>query len=290
MKSLARIARGASLGCLLLAGSAVAAPITFTWNPAATGLTGPGDGLIGPADNFTAVDNATIILGANGFTETGSLVVNNFILGSSILQTGGLQSNYNLLFGFSGSGGQVTVPSVGQSSTAAFTTLDYTMYGLAGATPSIGPGTDVSKIPGVIPLAFGSLKSGTATLTNVTPPPGVNGPLFSAKADLNLGITVCTSAGMGNTTAGNSLCTGDETAFFVNPSPGDFSLLIGDFSATTSVTTLVGNVLTINGGGGNLTFDDMASVDTTSVPEPGSLMVLGSGLLALGMVKRRTLS
>jgi len=275
VKQLARIAWGVSLGCLLTAASAEASPITFTWNPMGVGLGTPTDGLIGPADNFTAVDSATIQLGSTGFSEVGSLRINEFLLGSSMAPSNGLQTDYSVLFGFTGTGKPVTIPVTNQASTAPFTSLNYTMYGLNGPTPTISPTTDVSKIPGVVPLAYGTLLSGDATLTNVS-------NLFSAKADLNLNMTVCTGASGGNTGFGNTPCTGDESAFFASPLPQNISLLIGDFSATTSVTSLSGTTLTINGGGGNLTLDT-----ATKVPEPASMMVIGSGLLALGLVRRR---
>lgn len=274
VKTFAGIAAGASLGCLLTMASASATPIQFEWSPSAVGLGTPTDGLIGPADNFTAVDSATVTLGTSGFSEIGSLRVNDFLLGNALAPSNGLQTDYSLLFGFTGTGQPIAIPGTNLANTAPFTSLNFTMYGLNGPTPPISPNTNVATIPGVVPLAYGTLENGTATLTNV------NG-LYSAKADLNLSLKACAAAGQGNTGFGNELCTGNESAFFVSPSAMDISLLIGDFSATTSVTSISGDTLTIDGGGGNLT------LGATSLPEPGSLLVVGSGLLGLGLIRRR---
>ena len=273
VKVLTRVAQGAGLGCLLAAASASAAPITFTWDPQGAGLGTPSETVIGPADNFTAVDLATINLASSGFTEFGSLNIDEFLLGSGLAPSDGLLKDYSLLVGFSGTGGAITVPDVGMSSTAPFTSLNYTLYGYNGIpTPTITPTTnvDIANYPGLVPLAYGSLLTGTATLTNVPPAPGQIPPLYSATANLNLTMNPCTAAGLGNNGVGNSLCTGDESSFFASPSPMDISLLIGNFSATTSVTTLSGDTLTIDGGGGNLTLASEASL-----PEPATLMIIG---------------
>ena len=82
------------------------------------------------------------------------------------------------------------------------------------------------------------------------------------------------------------LCTANESLFFTSPLPQNINLVIGNFSATTSVTTLTpppspgGTAfLDIRGGGGNLTI--------ATIPEPSTLALLGSGLFALGALVRR---
>ena len=68
----------------------------------------------------------------------------------------------------------------------------------------------------------------------------------------------------------------------IRTSDATINLVIGNFSATTSVTSFDGTFLNINGGGGNLTLENR-------VPEPMSLTLLGVGLLGLAGLRRRKL-
>ncbi len=193
---------------------------------------------------------------------------------------GGLNTTYSLYFGFNGTGTGTTPPPPGSASTGPFTKLDYTLFAVAGPTPTftVTNGNVTVSGAGAFPLAFGSLISGTATLTNT----GVGAQPFSPTANLFETFNVCTAAGQGNAGFGQALCTGNESGFFLVPPPGTINLVVGNFSATTSITSFDGTFLNINGGGGNLALENR-------VPEPMSLTLLGVGLLGLAGLSRRKL-
>ncbi len=276
-----------SLGATLALGGlapAQADPLVFTWSPSSIISLG---GTISNANNFTGTDTADITVNGTTFNENAVFLVTNFYNGGNQVASSGLGLNggaYSLYATLSATGNTPGLPAVGSglSATGDFISATYTMWIVANpnlTVTNVTGGTPIiSGATGAIALFGGTLQSGTDTITAVS---GASLPnAYSPQANLNLTLTACTSSSQ--VLASGANCTGDESGFWVNPAPSTVSLVVSNFSATTSVTTT--NLSTspatidISGGGGNVTF---------AVLEPTSVFLFGSGLIALGMVRRR---
>ncbi len=254
-KSLAqRTVVAVALAVLCSSASALA---VFTLNPSGVALNGPAF----TADNVLISDYATVRFGpGNTFTESGFLSMSGAQLGGATLVPTGLNSNYGLYIGFSGTG---TVsagdPSlVGTSGT--FSTLSYTLYGYNGAAIF---GFDAGNNPtetatGEIILATGSLLSGTVS----TAPAGGGGFTPSAAANLTF-----------NPAAGTA-------AFFVAPAPF-YNVALSSFTNTSSQVSSFAGGFKISQGGGSFNFQ------AASVPGPATYALMLAGLGGLGFMKRR---
>jgi hypothetical protein len=276
-------------------GSAQAAVVTFSWSPAAIGLTSNGIGGAGftdisNANNYNVADfgASTINTASGAFSETGYLNILNFLNGGATVPSFGLGASiaplgipgYSLYLAFNGSGTTAPLPTItGTTANGVFTSLNYTLIGSANGSPplsfSVNNGTVTVSDPGPTQiLGYGSLISGTGFLSTTKTANG-----YSPTANANLSFRECTGLSAGTP------CTSDESAFFLAPVTG-LDLQVGNFSATDTVTSLNAGpgdtaFLDINGGGGNLTF-------ITSAPEPASAGLLGAGLVGLaGIVRRR---
>lgn len=295
-KALVTTASAGAFSIGLSLNPAMAGPLTFTWSPTAAGLTTTPVGSNITANNIDSVaDFADITIAGATFTENAVIQVESFKLGGSSavyslapFTFNGLNTSYVLYAVVNATGNTPGIPPSGSglATTGNFTSATYTFYGATpgatGMAVSLNPGGSptISDISGAIPLFSGTLISGTDTLTAPL------GGGYSPTANLNLSLTACTSAGQ--VLPSGVVCTANETGFFVSPLPQYYSLVIGNFSASTSVTSLTGSgpfFLDINGGGGNITFEAKA-------PEPTSLLLFGSGLIGLGSFfarrKRRT--
>ena len=279
------VKRTASVSGLALAlglafqGSALADPTTFTWTPAAAvpPLVG---GPILNANNIIVSDFADIQINntTGAFTEHAVLDATQFQNNGNPIAVTGFGTTFSLYVTIDATGTSTGIPANGSgtSTNGSFTSLHYTLWGNPNGFPTVtvptGGAPVITGNTGAFALAFGDLVNGTVTLTA----PAGGG--YSPTANANLTFHACTAAGQDG-----GLCLGNESGFFTSPLPQNISLVIGNFSATTSVTTLTASspnsFLDIRGGGGNLTI--------ATVPEPSTLALLGSGLFALGALVRR---
>ena len=260
--------------------------MTYTWNPSAVIGTAPPGNII--ANNLIVSDFADVVITGTSLAEFGGTYCAQFQLNGNPLFPAGFGTAYSFYATVTATGtiaGPIPAPNSGQTVNGTFTSADYTFWANPNpqplVTPTQGGAPTITGNAGAFALFTGSLLSGTIGLSDIPAGPGV-AQGYSPKADLNLSLHVCTAAGQ--PLADGGTCAGDESAFFVNPLPGDFALAISDFSATTSQTSLTPGsptFLDINGGGGNVTFD------VNPVPEPASLLVIGISLIGLGIVRHR---
>ena len=249
---------------VLGASSAFAAPVTFTWNPngSSPALSSIGSQLT--ASNMTVADYATIdISNLNAITESGWLAVTAFntpLAPGFVGGTGGGVASanpgatpYQLYFSFTSTSHLTPVfPGV---LVGAFDTLSYTLWGDVGGncTFSVAGLSNCGADQQLI-LATGGLGGGTNQASII-------GNLPAAQVDLS--ITLGANAG----------------SFFVNPSDITHFFFETSFTNTQGVITRVGDVITINGGGGN--------VDLIGIPEPLTLSLFGAGLAGAAALRRR---
>ena len=246
-------------------GAAQALP-QFTFTPSAAGLGGTSATSF-TADNIQISDYSTITLtntatpGVQTFTDNGTLSVSNFMLGSGAALTPvGLNSTYGLYFNFMATGTQ-TVTSPGNAS-GTISQINFTLNGY-----NRNPNDSITYLPGNTTPLDGS--------TAVTPIELAAGTGTGYVADLG---------GSPSATASTTFTVYPPAlGFFASPTPF-YNMALAAFINTGSelLQTNDPNLIVINAGGGTVNF----ATQSTPVPEPRSLMLLGAGLAAVGLIRR----
>jgi hypothetical protein len=225
-------------------------------------------GLTVTADQFGLTDAGLVTFTSpTTFTETGSVTITSFLLGG-VTQSGtalnfkvGPLTGYSLLANFQATGSFVPA---GGGLAGTFSSFDVQLFLAPISTKNAGPGADKQySTAGTDLLGSGTLVTGQAHLF----------PNQVAQGDYHVFETFAP--------------TTDGLKYFT--SPVNLSLDLFDTSGNNNTSNCVGPVIPPATtpscsivdveGGGKAAFD--------AVPEPGTLVLVGGGLLALSLARRR---
>jgi hypothetical protein len=245
---------------------ASATPITFTWNPNATaGGTLSSLGSQFSANDLIVADYATInTSNPNAVTE------------NSILAITGFNAGVNPAGFVNGGGGGAAAANAG----ATPYQLYFQINSLSHITP-VAPGVNIGAFDSLTYKLFGDV-GGNCTFSVTGANCGTDQQLVLNTGSLsNAGLNQANIInGIPSANADATIVAGpNEGGFFVFPTNLMSIVFEASFTNTPGVVTTTGNIVTINGGGGN--------VDIVAVPEPLTLSLFGAGLLGAGALRRR---